>query len=124
MGYRLDDRRFQSRQGLGIFLFTTVSRPTLEPIQPPIQWRSGAVFLGAKRPGRKADHSLPTSAEAKECVELYLHSPVRLHGVVLSLKKHRNNSNFTFLRYGKVVKNDEYVRFRKEPITVYLKHYQ
>jgi len=26
---------------------------------------------------------LPSSAEVKECVELYLHSPMRLHGVVL-----------------------------------------
>jgi hypothetical protein len=25
--------------------------------------------------GRKADHSPPSSAEVKECVELYLHSP-------------------------------------------------
>jgi hypothetical protein len=44
----------------------------------------GALSLGIKRPGREADHSLPSSAEAKECVELYLHSPIRLHGVVLS----------------------------------------
>jgi len=29
--------------------------------------------LRVKRPGREADHSLPTSAEVKECVELYLH---------------------------------------------------
>jgi len=27
-----------------------------------------------KRPGREADHSPPSSAEVKECVELYLHS--------------------------------------------------
>jgi hypothetical protein len=27
-------------------------------------------FLGIKRPGREADHSLPSSAEVKECVEL------------------------------------------------------
>jgi hypothetical protein len=40
--------------------------------------------LGVKRPGRESDHSSPSSAEVKECVELYLHSPVRLHGVVLS----------------------------------------
>jgi hypothetical protein len=33
--------------------------------------------------GRKADHTPPSSAEVKECVELYLHSPIRLHGVVL-----------------------------------------
>jgi hypothetical protein len=30
-GYGLDDRRFESRQGFGIFLFTTVSRYTLGP---------------------------------------------------------------------------------------------
>jgi hypothetical protein len=29
---------------------------------------------GVKRPGREADHSPPSSAEVKECVELYLHS--------------------------------------------------
>jgi hypothetical protein len=27
LGYGLDDRGFESRQGLGIFLFTTASRP-------------------------------------------------------------------------------------------------
>jgi hypothetical protein len=36
LGYGLDDRGFESRQGLGIFLFTTESRPALEPTQPPI----------------------------------------------------------------------------------------
>jgi hypothetical protein len=41
-------------------------------------------FSGVKRPGREADHSPPSSDEVKECVELYLHSPIRLHGVVLS----------------------------------------
>jgi hypothetical protein len=43
-------------------------------------------FPGVKRPGREADHSPPSSAEGKECVELYLHSPILLHGVVLNLK--------------------------------------
>jgi hypothetical protein len=33
--------------------------------------------------GRETDHSPPSSAEVKGCVELYLHSPIRLHGVVL-----------------------------------------
>jgi hypothetical protein len=45
---------------------------------------SGALSLGVKRPGSEADHSSPSSAEVKECMELYLHSPIRLHGVVLS----------------------------------------
>jgi hypothetical protein len=31
--------------------------------------------LGVKRPGSEADHSPPSSAEVKECVELYLHFP-------------------------------------------------
>jgi hypothetical protein len=31
--------------------------------------------LGVKLPGREADHSPPSTAEVKECVELYLHSP-------------------------------------------------
>jgi hypothetical protein len=30
---------------------------------------------GVKWPGRKAHHSPPSSAEVKECVELYLRSP-------------------------------------------------
>jgi hypothetical protein len=34
----------------------------------------GAPFLGVKRPAGEADHSSPSSAEVKECVELYPHS--------------------------------------------------
>jgi hypothetical protein len=41
-------------------------------------------FPGSKAAGRKYDHSPPSSADVKEWVELYLHFPVRLHGVVLS----------------------------------------
>jgi hypothetical protein len=53
-------------RGLGIFLFTTASRAALGPTQLPIQWAPGALSLGVKRPGREADHSLPSSAEVKE----------------------------------------------------------
>jgi hypothetical protein len=74
----------QLQFGLGIFLLDIVARPALGPTQPPIQWVPGALSLGVKRPGREADHSPPSTAEVKECVELYLHSPIRLHGVVLS----------------------------------------
>jgi hypothetical protein len=65
---------FDSRRGLGIFLFTTWSRTALGPTQPPIQWVPGVLSLGTKRLGRETDHSPPSSAEVKECVELYLHS--------------------------------------------------
>jgi hypothetical protein len=46
-------------------------------------------------PGRKVDHSPPSSAEVKECVELYFHSPntPSWRGAQL---KHGGNFTFTF----------------------------
>jgi hypothetical protein len=77
LGYGLDDRGSKVRfpAGAGTFLFTTASRTVLGPTQSPIQWVPGALSLGVKRPAREADHSPPSSAEVKECMELYLHSP-------------------------------------------------
>jgi hypothetical protein len=65
LGCGLDDLGFESRQELGIFLFTTASSLAVGPTQPPIQWLPGALSLGVKRPGREADHSPPSSAEGK-----------------------------------------------------------
>jgi hypothetical protein len=48
---------FDSRRGLGIFVFTTASRTTLGTTQPPIQWVPRVLSLGVKRSGRGADHS-------------------------------------------------------------------
>jgi hypothetical protein len=83
-GWTIEVLGFDSRRRLEIFLFTTASRTDLGPTQPPIQWVPGTLSLEVKRPGREADHSPPSSAEVKECVERYLHSPIRLHGLVLS----------------------------------------
>jgi hypothetical protein len=44
------------------------TRPALGPTQPPIQ-----LVLGAKRSGREADNSPPSSTEVKECVAPHLH---------------------------------------------------
>jgi hypothetical protein len=74
-GWTMGVLGFDSPRGLGIFLFTTASKMALEPTQPPNQWVKGVLSLGVKRPGREADHSPPSTAEDKECVELYLHSP-------------------------------------------------
>jgi hypothetical protein len=62
---------------------------------PIIQWVWGPLSLGVKRPGREADHSPPSSAEVKEWVKLYLHSPntPSWRGAKL---KHRDNFTFTF----------------------------
>jgi hypothetical protein len=66
---------FDSWRGLEIFLFTTASRTVLEPIQLPTQWVPGALYLEVKRPGGESDSSPTSSAEVKELVELYIHSP-------------------------------------------------
>jgi hypothetical protein len=65
--------------------------------QPPIQWVPGALSQGLKVPGRDADHSSPSSAEVKECAELYLHSPTTPSWRGAQLKrKHRDSFTFPF----------------------------
>jgi hypothetical protein len=76
--YRLDDRMFGVRIPAGAGNFSPRQR---------IQTGSGvlgALSLEVKRPVHEADHSPPSSAEVKESVEIYFHSPIHLHGVVLS----------------------------------------
>jgi hypothetical protein len=80
----LDDRGFESWQGLGIFFFTTASRQALELTQPPIQCVPEAFSLGVKQPGREADHSPPSSAEGKNAWSYTSTPPIRLHGVMFS----------------------------------------
>jgi hypothetical protein len=46
-------------------LYSTASRPALEPTHPPIQWVPGDRSPRVKRPGREADVSPPSSAEVK-----------------------------------------------------------
>jgi hypothetical protein len=75
---------FDSRRGLGIFLFTTASRTVLGLTQPLIQWVPGALSLGVKRPGCETDHSPPSSAEVKNAWSYTCTRPIRLYGMVLS----------------------------------------
>jgi hypothetical protein len=90
-GWTIGVLGFDSRRGLGIFLFTTASRTAVGPTQPPIQRVPGSLSLGVKRPGSEADHSPPTSTE-----ELYLHYPntPSWRGVQL---KHRDDFTFIFI---------------------------
>jgi hypothetical protein len=56
--------------------FPHPSSPTLGPTE------SNEVSLpGVKRPGPGSKHSLPSRAKVKERVELYLYSPLGLHGM-------------------------------------------
>jgi hypothetical protein len=62
-------------------LLATASRPTLGPIQPPIQWILEALSARIKRPGREAGNSPPSSTEVKN---EWSYTSTRLHGVVLN----------------------------------------
>jgi len=84
--------RPDSRQGQGYFPFGTASRPALEPIQ----WVRRALSLGVKQPGCAANHPSPNSAEIKNAWSYTSTPPMRFHGVVFSLKNHRDNFTFTF----------------------------
>jgi hypothetical protein len=85
-----------NRQGPCTFLKATRTRTALGTTQPPTQWLTGDLSLEVKRPGREADHSPPSSAEVKECVELYLHSPNMPSWRGDQLK---NSDNCTFYLY-------------------------
>jgi hypothetical protein len=76
---RVGQSGFDSRQGLGIFLFATaVSRPALGPTQQPIQWMPEALSSGVKWLGREADHSLPSTAEVKNAWSYTSAPPIRV----------------------------------------------
>jgi hypothetical protein len=47
------------------FSLFKASRPALGPTQPPMQWVPGVLSPGAKRPGREADCSPPSTADVK-----------------------------------------------------------
>jgi len=84
---------YSTGQGLEIFLFTTVSRPVLEPTQFPIQWLPGALSLGVKRPEQKVDHSPPSSAEVKNT---WCYTSISQYVfLVWCLVKNRHNFTFT-----------------------------
>jgi hypothetical protein len=113
LGYGLDDQGFESRQGLRIFLFATMSRTALGPTQPPIQWVPGALSLGVKLPGHETDHSPPSSAEVKEWVELYLQSPNMASWRRAQLR-HRDKFTFT----SQIKHKEIFIT----PLSTYLKH--
>jgi hypothetical protein len=71
----------------------------LEPTQLPIQWVPGALSLGVKQLGCEGDHSPPSSAEVKECMELYLHFPdiPSWHGAQLQIKKKKKAQEQLYL---------------------------
>jgi hypothetical protein len=58
---------------------------------PPSLLSNG--YWGLKRPGHEDDHSPPSSAEIKECVQLYT---IQYFFMAWCLVKQRDNFTFTF----------------------------
>jgi hypothetical protein len=65
---------------------------------PPSLLSTGyrAFSLGVKWPGHEADHSPQSSAMVKECMELYLHSPITLSWHA-QLKKKKTQGQLSLL---------------------------
>jgi hypothetical protein len=75
-GYGLDNRMVGIRFPAGAANFSLRQRVHTGYGAHPASYPMGTKgsSLGVKRPGREPDHSLPPSAEVKECVKLYPHS--------------------------------------------------
>jgi hypothetical protein len=86
MAYSLDDQGVGVQVPVGPRIFSSPCHPHRLWSPPNLLSNGyrGAPSLGVKRTEREADHSLPTSAEVKENVDLYIHSPICLHGIVLN----------------------------------------
>jgi hypothetical protein len=103
LGYGLDDRGSRVRFAAGAGNFSLRHRVKNGSGPHPSSYPKGIGVLEVKRQGRETNHSPSSSAEVKELVELYLHSPIRLHAVVLSLKKGTGQLYlYLYLYYGHV----------------------
>jgi hypothetical protein len=78
MSWTTEKSRLDSRQEQEIFLFCTASRPALGPTQFPAQKVLGIFSLETQRLGLETNHSPTPNAE------LYFHSPICLHDVMLN----------------------------------------
>jgi hypothetical protein len=68
--------------GQEIFLSSVTSRSAAGATHSPIQWGVGDCFPGVKQQGSEADH-LHLVLRLR-MVEIYLHSPIPLHVMVLN----------------------------------------
>jgi hypothetical protein len=80
---------FDSRRGLGIFLFITAFITALEPTQPPIQMVTGALSLKVSGRVVKLTTLLDLVPRSKNAWSYTSTPSIRLHGVMFSLRKAR-----------------------------------
>jgi hypothetical protein len=85
-GQELDDRKLGVRVPVGSRIFSSPRRTDRHwgPSNLLSDGYRGAPSPGVTRLDREAHHSPPASAEVKVNVNLYIRSPIRLHGVVFN----------------------------------------
>jgi hypothetical protein len=84
-GYGLDDWGVGVRRPVGSRICSTSSRSSLGSTQLPTQWALGTLSAGVKRPEREVDQSPPSrQCRGQENVDLHIHTPIRLHGVMIN----------------------------------------
>jgi hypothetical protein len=76
----MDDRGVGVRVPVGSRIFSSPRRP--DRLWGPTNLLSNG-YRGIRQM-REANHSPPASAEVKKNVDLYIHTHIRLHGVVLN----------------------------------------
>jgi hypothetical protein len=83
-GYRLDNQGVAVRVPVVSRIFSTSSRLALGSTQPPTQWVPGALSLGGKAGGIWGWVLTSNECQGQEIVDLCIHSPMRIHGVMLN----------------------------------------
>jgi hypothetical protein len=99
-GLRAGRPRFDSREGKGIFLYSTAFRPALGSTQPPIQ---EILSPRVEQLGRQADHSSPSTAEIKNDGVIPPLPPVSLSHAVSLLKRRNNFTIITVYIYTQIL---------------------
>jgi hypothetical protein len=98
LGYGLDDWGPDPGRGWEFFSSPPCPDRLWDPTQTPIHWIRGAVSLGIKQPGRKSDHSPPSSVKVKNAWS-YTATPQYVF-MAWCLVKNRDNFKFTFTLFG------------------------
>jgi hypothetical protein len=96
-GYGLNNRGVGILVPVGSRIFSTSPRPALGPTQPPILWIAEDLSPGLKRPGRELILHLQLVPRSRKCGSIYIHSPIRLHGVVLNYLNTGTTLLFVFI---------------------------
>jgi hypothetical protein len=102
--------RFTARAGNFSLHHRVQNSSGAHPASYPMGTRGS--FPGVKRPGPEADYSPPSSAEVKEWLELYLHSPNTLPWRGAQLKQ-RDNFTFTSFNFKKIIWEQHFKMYMK-----------